>query len=188
MEMQKHRNSLKPKLYALLVIGLVIFVVWLGLLAKENVFIQDAVLHYGYGGIFFLSIVSGFNIVAPVPLVAFFPLFVASGLNQWITVLVVVVGTTIADVVSYVVGKVGRRLVSSRMEQTIARLEKLKNRVHYLPPLILFLFASFVPFPNEILIIPMAFLGYRLRHLLLPVLLGNAVFNTLAMIGTLNFF
>ncbi|GMQ95161.1 MAG: hypothetical protein BMS9Abin13_273 [Patescibacteria group bacterium] len=184
----KHKNFLKRELQILFLIGVVILAVWLGLLARENIFIQGVVSSYGYGGVFLVSIISGFNIVVPVPTAAFFPLFAVSGLNPWLTVFVIAVGVTLADAASYFVGKFGRRLVPLSTEKTIVRMEKLRNRVHYLPLIVLFFFAAFIPFPNEVLIIPMAFLGYRMRHLLLPVSLGNATFNTLAMLGTLNLF
>ena len=42
------------------------------------------------------------------------------------------------------------------------------------------LYASFVPLPNELLVLPLSFFGYRLWKVFLVVLFGNFVFNTLA--------
>lgn len=186
--MLKQRNFLKLTASIAVVVAVIVLAIWLGILAKENEFIQNAVLNYGYIGVFFLSIVSGFNIIVPIPIAAFFPLLIASGLNQWITILVVAVGTTVADTLSYLIGRIGRQLMSPRTEQTLERFEKMKSRARYLPFIFLFFFAAFVPLPNELLIIPLAFLGYHLKHLIPVVFLGSLIFNTLAMFGTLNLF
>lgn len=52
----------------------------------------------------------------------------------------------------------------------------------------LFLYAALVPFPNEILIIPLAFTGYRVLYILPPLLVGNGIFNLLAGFGIVSLF
>ena len=40
-----------------------------------------------------------------------------------------------------------------------------------------------VPLPNELLVIPMAFMRYPLAAVMTAVLLGNAIFNTAMALG-----
>jgi hypothetical protein len=47
---------------------------------RNNPGVRDAILAYGYPGIFFISLLSGFNIAVPIPAIAFLPLFLESGL------------------------------------------------------------------------------------------------------------
>ena len=155
--------------------------------AGESEYIRQLVLDYGYIGIFFLSFISGFNLAIPVPAVAFLPLFVASGLNFWISIFLISVGITIADALGFLIGKFSRHIVLED-NKTVQRLEKIKERYQFAPHIVLFLFASFAPFPNEILVIPMAFLGYRMRILLPIVFFGNLIFNILYATGISSIF
>ena len=169
-------------------IGIIIAALWLSYTAIENELIQELVLKYGYGGVFLTSLFSGFNIIAPIPIISFLPLFIVSGLNLWIIIFTIAVGLTLADSFSYFIGKIGQQLISPPMQKTVRRLEKIRERYNWLPIAILFLFASFVPFPNEIIVIPMVFLGYRITHLLPSLFLGNVIFNSLSAFGIINLF
>ena len=102
-------------------------------------------------------------------------------------VIIIAAGMTLADFVAYLLGKTGRHMVLSAFEKkVINKFEIIKEKLHWSPVLILFLFASLVPFPNEIMVIPMAFLGYRSVYILLPVFFGNMVFNSIYAIGVAN--
>jgi len=135
-----------------------------------------------------VSVLGGFNLISSVPVVAFIPVFIVAGLNQWLVVLVIAAGVTVADMIAYGVGRVGKRFLSGRLEKTIRRLEKISEKYSLSPLFILFFFAAFVPLPNEVLVVPMALLGYKLRHILVPVILGNIVFNSLGALGVVSIF
>lgn len=160
---------------------------YLGQLARDNVFIQEAVRRFGYLGIFTVSLVSGFNLVVPVPAISFLPLFLESGLSAILTVLIIIIGMTVADLIAYYLGRAGRHLVIPK-QPLVLNLEKLKERYYWTPVIILVFYAAFVPLPNEVLVIPLGFLGYQLKHLLLPLLAGNAVFNVLSAVGVVGLF
>ncbi len=161
---------------------------WLAIVVRETEGVKEVVAQYGYGGVFFVSLLSGFNLVSSVPVIAFVPIFLVAGLKQWLVVLVITAGVTMADVIAYSVGRVGKRLLSDRFRKTVKRLEKLRERHSVSLLVILFFFAAFVPLPNEVLVVPMAFLGYRLRYMLLPLMFGNLVFNSLGSLGIVSIF
>ena len=56
-------------------------------------------------------------------------------------------------------------------------------RHRFLPLGLLFLYAAFVPLPNELLVIPMAFMRYSMAAVMTAVLFGNVIFNTMWAFG-----
>lgn len=171
---------------ALLVL-IMVLAFWVSDTVKDSDFVSDLIRRFGYGGIFLVAVVSGLNLVLPIPAISFLPVFLASGSNAIAVVAVIAAGMTLADFIGYLLGKTGRHIALSSFERkVINKLERIKEKLHWSPALVLFLFASFVPFPNELIVVPMAFLGYRFTHVLLPVFFWNMVFNSLYAIGAVN--
>lgn len=158
---------------------------WASGIVKDSEFISELVRKFGYGGIFLVSVVSGFNLVIPVPVISFLPVFLASGLNAFVAVAIIAAGMTLADFVGFLLGRAGRHIAQGKGSGTLF-LKYLTPSLKWSPALVLFLFASFIPLPNEILVVPMAFLGYRFTYILFPVFFGNMVFNSLYAVGVVN--
>ena len=151
---------------------------------RAAMFVSD----FGLLGVFIVASLSGFNVVVPIPAVAFFPLFFGAGLSFWSVVLTATLGMTIGDTVGYLIGSVGRGVAEARARaardgRVYRFLESFRTRNRAWPYVLLALYISFVPAPNEILVIPMAFAGYRLRYMLPLIFAGNLTFNTLAALG-----
>lgn len=181
------RKILLQILAAVIVIGLAL---WFAQFARDSDFVKAMVLQYGYAAIFFISLISGFNILFPIPSPSFVPLFLESGLNLWITILVMTVGLTIADLLGFIIGKIGRNIAEGwKNQKIIKRLERLREKNFWAPIIFLFFFATSAPLPNEVVVIPLAFIGYQARHLFIPLFLGHIIFNTwtsFAIIGLFN--
>jgi membrane protein YqaA with SNARE-associated domain len=137
---------------------------------------------YGYYGVFILAVISGFNLIVPIPAVALMPVFVVAGLDIGTTILVIAVGMTIADILAFLIGTSGRQLLEAKRQRVpmLDKLTKFRERNARLPLLVMFLYSAAVPFPNEVLAIPFGLMGYRIRDIILPMLLGNLVFNAIA--------
>lgn len=162
---------------------------WAALNASSSSIISDIVFEYGYIGIFVVSVISGFNVVVPVPVVSFVPLFLEVGFNFWMVIATMVAGLTFADLLGYAIGRSGRELASSFHHKKIfRRLDNMKSKHYFAPIIALFFYASLVPFPNEILVIPLGFLGYRFIHVFIPLFLGNIIFTILTSFGVINLF
>ncbi|MCH7529712.1 hypothetical protein IIB50_01185 [Patescibacteria group bacterium] len=162
---------------------------WAAQFAQENTAVQALISSYGYLAIFLVSIISGFNLVVPIPAVSFLPLFLESGLSLWVLLFTMTAGVTLADIIAYLVGKSGRQIaIMENHSKLFVKIDTLRAKYHSAPLFILFAFASIVPLPNEILVLPMGFIGYRLREIILPVLLGNGVFNTITAFGIISLF
>ncbi len=162
----------------LLILGLAAFMVWVNLRAGSMEAARDAASAAGYPGLLLASVLSGFNLIWPVPVVAFYPFFIEAGFEPVPTLATIAVGMTGGDFLGYLVGDATRHLASDRLAAFRARAEALHARHRFLPLGLLFLYAGFVPLPNEVLVIPMAFMRYSLIGVMTAVLLGNVIFNT----------
>ena len=61
------------------------------------------------------------------------------------------------------------------------------GRAHYVAPII-FIYASVAPFPNELLLVPLALAGIKLRVLIIPLIVGTIFYQTAFAIGIQNLF
>ena len=154
----------------------------------DNAEAQALIQKYGYLGVLIIAIIGGLNFLVPIPAPTFTPIFLAGGLSlPWIIVWLVI-GTTIAELLGFGFGKLGKLYVTDQYPKTYARLESLRqNHIHWIPWFVLG-YASFVPFPNEAFLIPLGILGIRLRTFILPLIVGSAVYHTLVALGVSNIF
>ena len=167
---------------------LIAAVTWVNLYAAEHDLVREAAVRLGYPGILLAAVVSGFNLVIPVPIIGFFPFFVEIGFHRILTVIVIAAGMTLGDLLGYLIGHAARDVMAPRRHGLIARLERLRERRPYLPFAVMFVYAALAPIPNEILVIPLAFLRYPLGAIFSAVLLGNIIFNSLAAVGVIHVF
>jgi membrane protein YqaA with SNARE-associated domain len=185
----RFKKSILLALQGLLLLGFIAVALYVAIAARESEAIRHFISQYGYGGIFFVALFSGFNLAVPIPAAAFMPLFLESGLAFWPTVILITIGVTVADLIAFFVGHFGRHAVMHTFQiRILSKLETFRERYQWLPFVILFLFAAFAPLPNEILLVPFGFLGYRARSIFFVTLSGNFVFNTLYALGFINIF
>ena len=116
-------------------VALIIVVVWVNEVAVDSVRIRTAVYEFGYLGLFGIAALSGFNLVVPVPVVAFFPFFMDAGLDPVLTVGTIGLGMTTGDMVGYLLGYAGREafVPSPQVARWLARAEGLQERHRLLP-------------------------------------------------------
>lgn len=184
--LNKNYRHLTKIIFLFLVIAMAF---WVSGIVKDSDFVSELIRKFGYGGVFLIAVVSGFNLAIPVPAITFMPIFIASGLDAFVVIIIMAAGTTFADLIGFLLGKSGRSIAMSSFERNVLnKFEKIKDKLNWSPSLMLFLFASLVPFPNEIIVVPMAFLGYGLIYILLPVFFGNIIFNSIYAIGVVNLF
>jgi membrane protein YqaA with SNARE-associated domain len=151
-------------------------------IADNNV-ARELIGSYGYIGILVLAIIGGFNLVVPIPAAVFTPIFLASGLPTVGIILTLAIGTTIADIIGYLIGLWGRNSWDIDGSPFFQKIQKLRDKYRTLLIPIIFLYASFVPYPNELIVVPLAFLGMRIRTLILPLFLGSLLHNTILVFG-----
>jgi len=170
-------------------IGVIVLAFYLAYLASENEVIQEMVASYGYTGIFFVAIISGFNLLVPIPAASLIPLFIESGFSFWPSILVISLGMTTADTIAFILARAGKLIVTESFGKRIfERFSSLREKYYRSPLVFLLFWAAFAPLPNEILLVPAAFLGYSFKHVIPVVFVGNFIFNILFAKGLLNFF
>ncbi len=167
----------------IVIVALVGFMVWVNLRAGDMEAARAGAAAAGYPGLLLASVVSGFNVVWPVPVAVFYPFFIESGFEPVPTLATIALGMTGGDLLGYLVGNATRDLGHHRLAGFRARAEALHARHRFLPLGLLFLYAGFVPLPNELLVIPMAYMRYPLPAVMAAVLCGNLIFNTTVAFG-----
>ncbi len=167
--------------------GLILFfilAVWFSYQIKDNDAVQILVQKLGYIGVFVLAFVSGFNVILPIPAMSFLPIFTEAGLHTLAVVAVISFGMTMGDSVGFLLGKFGSEIIERSSWPTwLQKFEAFLNKYKYGLPVFLFLYASFVPLPNELVVIPAAATGQKWWMILVPVFLGNILLNTLIALG-----
>ena len=167
-------------------IAVIALVIWVNEAVAQNVRVLDAVRRFGYPGLLAVSAVSGFNVLVPIPVIAFFPFLMEAGLDPVLTVLIIGTGMTFGDMVGYLLGRAGRKMVERPRWMT--RIERTRERHRIAPYVLLFFYAAFAPLPNELIVIPLALIGCRWYGVLGAALGGNLIFNALAAAGFHGFF
>lgn len=134
---------------------------------------QATIASLGYFGVVMVAIIGGLNIIIPIPAVTLTPIFTASGLHLPFIILALTGGTIIADYIGYLFGKISRPVLYGHYPKVITWLEETIITRPKLLQLITFIYAAFIPLPNEVLVIPLAVMNIKFRRILLPLLFGN---------------
>lgn len=169
------RSWLKPffiTLVAATIIGLALFVTNY---ISDHPETQEFIASLGYPGVVILAIIAGLNLAVPIHAATFVPLFLTAGLAMPLIVVALVIGTTIADLIGYLIGRFGRRHLVNKYQKIAAWSKKIHDEKRHLVVPFVFLYSSFVPFPNEAMLIPLALLGVRIRLIIIPLILGTFV-------------
>ncbi len=184
----QHKSALLWTIKIVLFVAFIALVVWVNQYAIANDGVRVLATKLGYPGMFLAAAISGFNLLIPIPVISFYPFFLSAGFHPVLTVVVIAIGMSLGDTIGYIIGKAGRGADVKPVKHLITLLERVHHKHRYLPYVAMFLYAAFVPLPNELLVIPLALMGMRLVPILVVVALGNIVFNTLAALGFVHIF
>jgi membrane protein DedA with SNARE-associated domain len=150
--------------------------------------LQSTIAGFGYPGILLIAIIAGLNVLVPVPAASLVPVFTTAGLYLPFIILCLTLGTVIADYIGFRFGRFSSTHVRSKYPRIVQNLERIHHsRRNWLLPTV-FVYAAFIPFPNEALVLPLAILGIPFRIMFLPLLVGNFVNQTIYAVGIQNVF
>jgi len=160
------------------------------LYAAQHDVVVDLVARFGHVGALTAGFVSGFNVIVPVPAITLLPLFVAAGLSIPTSVVLLTIGMTFGDGVGYLIGFLGRESlkITQKMEKVSARVTHYQKKYPALVPLGIVVYAAFIPLPNELVVVPLSALGYKIRLIAPLIFAGNLVFNTLGAFAITGLF
>jgi membrane protein YqaA with SNARE-associated domain len=154
----------------------------------ESSTIQLLILDFGYVGVVITGVIGGLNTFVPIPAASFTPLFVAAGLYLPLIILMLTIGTLIADYVGFALGHVSREMVKLKQPKIFSFFLNLKEQHHHLVLPAVFLYAAIMPIPNEFVLIPLALSGIPFRFLFLPLLFGNLINQAVLSYGFTSLF
>ncbi len=138
---------------------------------------------YGYLGAFVVCIIGNVSVFIPIPFALMVYAFGAT-LNPLLLGLVCGLGSTIGEMVSYVLGWGGRKVIEGRYGSRLDAVEKLIERYGAFS---VFLFAL-LPLPDDLLLIPLGMMKYDVRKTFIAMLLGKTIMcSSLAYAGAFSF-
>ena len=155
---------------------------------SDNPAALDFISQFGYIGITILATIAGLNVILPIPPASFVPIFTEAGLWLPGVILSLALGTIIADYIGFAFGYWSRATIIAKYPKPMERFEKLFDTHRTLVPYAIFLYAAFIPLPNEAIILPLAVLGMPFRAMFIPLFLGNLLSQTIFSYGIQNVF
>ncbi len=141
------------------------FVGWLGV---ENSYVL----------LFVLAFVSGILTFSGVPYHLMLIALALGGLDPWFLGASAASGVILGDCTSYLVGYYGRAIVPERMLSLVQKVPIFLDRHPRLTPLFFFVYGSIAPFSNDLVGVTMGVARYPIARVMIPLGLGNLVFNT----------
>lgn len=153
---------------------------------ESNQAVQEALISFGYPGAIVLAFVFGVSVIFPIPAATFTPVFAAAGLYVPILIAMFTLGTTLADLVGFYLGKFSRPVVRAKFPNITKRISRLRHQNPVYLWLFVFSYAAFMPLPNEAIIVPLGILGFKLRTFIMPLVLATATHHTLTAYGMLS--
>lgn len=149
---------------------------------------RELIQEYGYFGILLVSFVAGLNLFVPIPAATFVPVFTAAGISLFEIIVLLVIGTMAANLLSFYLGRYGGSLAKNNYPEIQKKLVSLYTRRKKWVPHFVFAFSALVPLPDEVFLIPLGIVGVKLRHIIVPLILGTTIYQSLAAFGVDNLF
>jgi len=166
----------------LLLIGVSSFLAW-----KFSA--QDILSFFGeehaYTILFLSALLGGTSLFIPFPYYLLTFSFGALGISPLFLGLCAGAGTFLGDSFAYFLAKKGRILTSSRMQIFFSKMGKtFIQKYPKLVPLGAFVYASVIPLPDDLIIVPAGLMKYPFWRIMPSLFLGKVLFNViLALAG-----
>ncbi|MDW7731329.1 MAG: hypothetical protein SCH66_02740 [Methanolobus sp.] len=125
--------------------------------------------------VFLLAAIGGVSAFTSTSFYAALVTISLGGANPVFLALFASVGLTLGDIVFYTIGKKGKNCVTSNYGKYIDRSLRLVEDVSDTTIIILIFFYSLTPLPSDILAIVLAILGFPLKKMVPPLIIGNFV-------------
>jgi membrane protein YqaA with SNARE-associated domain len=149
---------------------------------------QKLIQEFGYLAVLAISFIAGLNLFLPVPAATFVSIFTAGGMSLPAIIFLLIVGTMAANLLSFAIGHYGRHVTKSHYPKIQTWLTNLYTKHQKYLPYFVFGFTALVPLPDEVYLIPLGVIGIKLKIIIIPLLLGTIIYQTLAAYGIDNIF
>ncbi len=160
---------------------------WTALLYQypPGVIVDNLGVKNGFVVAFLAALLGGLSTFTSAPYTFVILTLGAGGLNPFLLGLVAAAGLVLGDTTSYLLGYYGREVVSGVWQERINRFSAwlVARRYAWVVPLLVFIYASFFPFSNDVVVISFGLARYPFKKLIIPLALGSVVFNTLVALA-----
>lgn len=147
---------------------------------RPNEIVASLGTSQGYILVFVAAFIGGTSIIFPFPYYLLVFTLGAGGLNPFFLGFAAGLGLLLGDSTSYYIGYQGRSIVPKRIKHIIDRTRyKLRASPAFVFPSVLFCYAAFVPLPNDFVILSLSLAHYPYWKVMIPLTLGNILFNIL---------
>ncbi|QQS61627.1 MAG: VTT domain-containing protein [Candidatus Moraniibacteriota bacterium] len=135
---------------------------------------------HAYIALFLSALLGGTSIFIPFPYYLVTISLGAAGFNPLSLAIVAALGTAIGDTTTYFIARSGRIFTPSRARVYFSRIVySLKEKHPSFVPFFTFLYAAFLPLPDDLIMAPAGFVRYPFKRIILSLFLGKVVFNGL---------
>lgn len=145
---------------------------------QVNTWLRDIALQYGYLGVFIACFIGTMSIVIPIPYTVII-FMLGKWLDPSLLALSAGTGAALGEFSGYVMGYLGRAVISDERKRKMEYIVKVFNRYG---PLAIFAFAL-TPLPDDLLFIPLGIMRYSFIKAFLPCLAGKIVMSLILALG-----
>ncbi len=174
--MEQIRKSGKRKIYIFILLA--IFLLSIYLLSSFLDF-EDIINRIGPGNgyiiVFVASFFAGFSALTIFSFYSLLITFISGGLNPVLLALVAGTSLSLGDMFMYYFGRNGRDLISGKLDKQINRMSQFfrhRNREKYIP-VISWFYLSFIPLPNDWILLFLASIRYPSKKMNLIIIFGD---------------
>lgn len=149
-------------------------------LAGPTYLVEAIGVRNGYLLGFLVAAIGGVSTATSISYYSVVAALAAGGLNPYALGVVMGTGVSIGDTIFFYLGKTGRHSLPHKLQYHVDRtLEWAYEQDLRLVRVLVFVWAAFMPLPNDILTVPAGISRFRPRDILPFLLAGNIVFTTI---------
>ncbi len=174
--MKKHQSLIRRTVFVLLLLFM------LGLIALYIFYSpREMIIRLGVRNsfiiAFFISIAGAFTSMTKFSAYPMIIALVGGGLNFFLVGLIAGIGLAIGDILFFLFGHSARDFTGHRYKKKLDRiLERLQRLNTLLVQVLIFLYISCTPLPNNLLSGSLAFIKYPFKNVVVPLALGDIAF------------
>lgn len=179
----------KKLLTFILLIALIFILITLSFVIDPTKIVDVLGTKNGYILTFFVSFFGGFSAGGSISFITLLITLVSGGMNPIYLGVVSGISLAIGDLIMYYTGQKGRDLISGKWDKRITAITKFLDKKKWLRkfiPIFSYLYISFAPLPNDILLLSLAAIKYPIKKIAVIIILGDLTFPLMITILVAN--
>jgi membrane protein YqaA with SNARE-associated domain len=174
MSSENKDRKRKIIIFILLALFFIVFTsIWLFTSPEE--ILNTIGIKNGYILAFVVSFFAGFSAFTAVSFYSVLIAFVSGGLNPWLLALIAGTSLALGDMFLFYFGLKGRDMISGKVDRAISKMAHYftHHKREKFIPLFAYLYISFIPLPNDWLLIFLASIRYPQKKMNIIIILGD---------------